>query len=54
MRIFIVSFAVAAMTTSVAHAGSVAVPEISAVGGLAAVGAVGAVVAYLWERRRKR
>ena len=44
----------------IAHAGpggptwQVAVPEVGTAGGLAALTAVGAVVAAAWERRRKK
>ena len=40
-------------TAGAANAG-VPVPEIDGTAGLAAMGAIGAVMAYVWERRRKR
>ena len=52
MKLILSSIAVL-MTTGIAHAGTLQVPEISAVAGLAAVGVVGAVMALVWERRRK-
>jgi hypothetical protein len=49
----VVSVAVLILMVGSAHAGAV-VPEIDGAAGLAAMGAVGAVVAFVWERRRKR
>jgi hypothetical protein len=40
-------------TTVGAYAANVAVPEIDAFSGLAAMAAVGSIAALIWERRRK-
>ena len=37
-----------------AYAGLVAVPEIDAFSGLAAMGVVGSIAALIWERRRRK
>jgi len=37
-----------------AFAANVSVPEIDAFFGMAAMGAVGSIVALVWERRRQR
>jgi len=37
-----------------AYAGSLDVPEIDALGGLAAMAAVGSSAALIWERRRRK
>ena len=42
------------LSAGAAHAGTIAVPEIDGPSGLAAMSAVGAVVAFIWERRRSR
>jgi hypothetical protein len=42
-----------ASTTS-AFANAVAVPEIDAMSGLAAMGLVGSIATLFWERRRKK
>jgi hypothetical protein len=41
-------------TTVAACAANVAVPEIDAFSGLAAMGVVGSIAALIWERRRKK
>ena len=52
MRI-VLSVAILISSTAFAYANAV-VPEIEGSAGLAALSAVGAVVAFVWERRRKR
>ena len=42
------------MATIVAAHADVAVPEIDAFSGLAAMGVVGSIAALIWERRRKK
>jgi hypothetical protein len=37
-----------------AYAGLSAVPEIDGIAGLTALGAVGATMAFIWERRRRK
>ena len=37
-----------------AHADLVAVPEIDAFSGVAAMGVVGSIAALIWERRRRK
>jgi hypothetical protein len=49
----VVGVAVLLLSAGSAYAGTVA-PEIDGAAGLAAMGAVGAVVAFVWERRRRR
>ena len=51
MRIWI-AIGMLMATTVAAHA--VAVPEIDAFSGLAAMGVVGSIAALIWERRRKK
>jgi hypothetical protein len=53
MRILIVMGALLLVSTASAYAGTVSVPEIDVHAGLAAIGAVGAISALIWERRRK-
>jgi len=54
MKLFSATFACAALaSTSALAGGGTVVPEIGAVGGIAAAVGVGAVVAYLWERRKR-
>jgi hypothetical protein len=52
----LIAFAVVMLSIGSAYAGDnpTAVPEIEGTAGLAAMGAVGAVVAFFWERRRMR
>lgn len=40
------------LSATAAQAGFIAVPEIDGTSGLAAIAAVGAIVAMVWERRR--
>jgi hypothetical protein len=49
------SFVVLVLSAGVAYAGEsvVQAPEIDAMAGLAAIGAVGAVASLIWERRRR-
>jgi hypothetical protein len=59
MTIFKISIIMgtALVLTAGAAAASVdthAVPEIDGMAGLVAMGAIGAVMAYVWERRRKQ
>ena len=55
MKLFTATFASIVLTSTAALAGgAVVVPEIGAVGGIGAALAVGAAVAFIWERRRKR
>jgi hypothetical protein len=42
------------LAASPAFAGGLPVPEIDALSGLAAMGALGGVVALIWERRRRK
>jgi hypothetical protein len=49
----IVVFAVAMCWAGSAYAGLQSVPEIDGVAGLAALSTIGAVVAFIWERRRR-
>jgi hypothetical protein len=42
------------VSTVSAYAGGVAVPEIDAASGLAAMAVVGSVAALIWERRRRK
>ena len=51
MRIWI-AIGMLMATTVGAHA--VAVPEIDAFSGMAAMGVVGSIAALIWERRRKK
>ena len=53
MRMLIAMGALLLVSTASAYAGTVSVPEIDAYAGLAAIGAVGAISALIWERRRK-
>ena len=56
MRIWI-AIGMLMATTVAAYAGIVdppAVPEIDALGGLAAMAVVGSIAALIWERRRKK
>ena len=53
MRTLIAMGALLLISTASAYAGNVSVPEIDAYAGLAAIGAVGAISALIWERRRK-
>ena len=41
-------------TTVADHAANIAVPEIDALSGLAAMGVVGSIAALIWERRRRK
>ena len=41
-------------STVSAYACAVPVPEIEALGGLAAMGVVGSIAALIWERRRRK
>jgi hypothetical protein len=41
-------------TTVAAFSSPVAVPEIDAFSGMAAMGLVGSIAALIWERRRKK
>jgi len=50
---YLLSAAFLVSSTALAMAAGVAVPEIDAMSGLAALGAVGAVTALIWERRRR-
>jgi hypothetical protein len=50
----ILTIALLLLTAGVAQAGTTPVPEIDGPAGLAALSAVGAVVAFIWERRRSR
>ena len=52
MRIWICLGMLIASTVG-AYAGALAVPEIDAFSGLAAMGVVGSIAALIWERRRK-
>ena len=50
----LLSLAVLVLSVGMAHAGSpIAAPEIDAISGLAALGAVGAIATLVWERRRR-
>ena len=51
----LLSLAVLVLSAGMAHAGvdPIPAPEIDAVAGLAALGAVGAVASLVWERRRR-
>jgi hypothetical protein len=42
------------MATTVGAYAAVAVPEIDAFSGMAAMGVVGSIAALIWERRRKK
>jgi hypothetical protein len=53
MRIWICLGMLMATTVS-AHAVLVAVPEIDAFSGVAAMGVVGSIAALIWERRRRK
>ena len=53
MRIWICVGMLIASTVG-AYAGATVVPEIDALGGLAAMGVVGSIAALIWERRRRR
>ena len=53
MRIWICIGMLIASTVG-AYASVVAVPEIDAFSGLAAMGVIGSIGALIWERRRKR
>jgi hypothetical protein len=53
MRI-VLSVAILISSAALAYAGPVAAPEIDGPAGLAALSAVGAFVAFIWERRRSR
>ena len=53
MRIWICIGMLIASTVN-AYALNVAVPEIDAFSGLAAMGAVGSIAALIWERRRRK
>ena len=48
------AFALAMCWGGSAYAGFAPAPEIDGAAGLAALSTVGAVVAFIWERRRKR
>jgi hypothetical protein len=55
MRIWIcLGLLIASMGGAYAYDGPVAVPEIDAFSGLAAMGVVGSIAALIWERRRKK
>ena len=53
MRIWL-SLGILMATTVGGNAGFVAVPEIDAFSGLAAMGVVGSIAALIWERRRRK
>ena len=53
MRIWI-SIGMLMATTVGAYANDVAVPEIDAFSGVAAMGVVGSIAALIWERRRRK
>ncbi len=53
MRIWI-AIGMLMATTVGAYAGTLPVPEIDALGGLAAMGVVGSIAALIWERRRRK
>ena len=53
MRIWL-SLGILMATTVGACAGSLPVPEIDALSGLAAMGVVGSIAALIWERRRRK
>ena len=52
MRIWIAMGMLMATTVAAYAADGVAVPEIDAFSGLAAMGVVGSIAALIWERRR--
>ena len=52
MRIWL-SVGILIASTAGAYAGVTTVPEIDALGGLAAMAVVGSIAALIWERRRK-
>ena len=54
MRIWIAMGMLMATTVGAYAGSSNAVPEIDALGGLAAMGVVGSIAALIWERRRKK
>ena len=49
-----IAFALVMLSAEAAHAGTGVVPEIDGPAGLAALSTVGAVVAFIWERRRRQ
>ena len=53
MRIWI-AIGMLMATTVGAYAVGLAVPEIDAFSGMAAMGLVGSIAALIWERRRKK
>ena len=55
MRSIITAVALLVLSATAASAGQqYHVPEIDAFSGMAALGAVGSIVALIWERRRRR
>ena len=54
MRTIIAAAALVVLSATSALATPVAVPEIDAFSGMAALGAVGSIAALMWERRRRR
>ena len=54
MRIWIAIGMLMATTVAAYAAAEVAVPEIDAFSGMAAMGVVGSIAALIWERKRKK
>ena len=53
MRTIIAAAALVVLSATSALANGVAVPEIDAFSGMAALGAVGSIAALMWERRQR-